>query len=143
MDLGDISLSKIPSLKVESVEISPIFPAKLNVYSRNPNGIAYLSNPTNKELSNVKLSAYIRKFMDFPSETESFNLKAGASEVPVQFLTQINASTLSLSEDTSVQMQISLSWDENGNRNTLVYNLQKNGDDLGRFCDAFVFHFCK
>lgn len=114
--------SKIPSLKVDSIEVNPIFPAKLNVYSKKANGIVYLSNPTKENLTNIKISAFIRKYMDFPSESEFVELKSGASEVPVQIFTQINSSTLSLNEDKTVQMKLTLTWNENGKKQTMTVN---------------------
>ncbi|MBR4373008.1 MAG: hypothetical protein IKP49_01420 [Treponema sp.] len=115
--------SKMPSLHVDAVEIAPIFPAKLNMYAKKPNGVLYVSNPTNKTLKNVKVNSFVRKYMDFPSESEVIaELKPNASAVPIMLFSQINASALSVSEDTSVQMQFTVSYEEDGKKNTLSLN---------------------
>lgn len=114
---------KMPSLHVDSVEIAPIFPSKMNMYAKNPNGVLYVSNPTKKTLKNVTVNSFVRKYMDFPSESEVLaELKPNASGVPVMLFSQINAAALSVAEDTSVQMQFTVSWEEDGNKNSLVLN---------------------
>ncbi len=109
------AVSALPSLVVDSVEVAPVFPAKINIYPRTPNGVVYVSNPTKSALRNVKVTAFARKFMDFPSEGETLpELKSGASQVPLMVSTQINSASLSVTEDTTVQMQFTLSWEEDG-----------------------------
>ena len=68
------------SLSVDSVEIAPLFPVLRNLYMTDPAGFINVSNTGKSPVKNLKVSASMRRYMDFASEGETVaTLKPGAS----------------------------------------------------------------
>ena len=104
------------SLSVDSVELSVLFPALMNVYATNPAGFINVRNTGKSELKNLKVSAYVRKYMDFASEGDTVATLKGGASAPVEIRTVLNQKVLSLTENTVLQMQLTLSWEEDGRK---------------------------
>ncbi len=104
------------SLLVDSVELGVLFPALMNVYATNPAGFINVRNTGSVPLNNLKVSAFVRRYMDFASDGDTVaTLKPGAS-APVEIRTVLNQKLLSLTENTVLQMQLTLSWEEDGRK---------------------------
>ena len=104
------------SLSVDSVELGVLFPALMNVYATNPAGFINVRNTGKSELKNLKVSAYVRKYMDFASEGDTVATLKGGASAPVEIRTVLNQKVLSLNENTVLQMQLTLSWEEDGRK---------------------------
>ena len=104
------------SLSVDSVELSVLFPALMNVYATNPAGFINVRNTGKSPVKNLKVSAYVRKYMDFASEGDTVATLKGGASAPVEIRTVLNQKVLSLTENTVLQMQLTLSWEEDGRK---------------------------
>lgn len=104
---------KVPALEVKSVELSVLFPALMNVYACEPSGILTVKNNSKNSVKNVELKSYVRKYMDFASASDVIaEIKAGQTvEIPIK--TVLNSESMNVDETVNLQMQLTLSWQEN------------------------------
>lgn len=72
------------------------------------NALVVLKNGSENTVRNVKVSAKIFKYMDFPSEGDVVAELKKNQTVEIPLLTQINSNALSINEDTSVQIQFAV-----------------------------------
>lgn len=113
----EASASTVSALEVQSVELGILFPALMNVYACEPSGVIKVKNNSKSTVKNVELKSYVRKYMDFASGSDVIQeIKAGQTvEIPIK--TVLNSEAMNIEENTVIQMQLTLSWQED--------NLQK------------------
>ena len=108
-----------PPLEIEVVQLRDVFSNSYKIYERDGIGKIKVTNNTNKSMERLKVTFQLRDFMDFPTETKLDKLLPGQSE-EVALKAVFNNSILTLTEDSSVQAMIEVSYFDNGKR--VAYN---------------------
>lgn len=114
-----VSSEKI-SLEVMEFELSSLFPALISVYASNPSGFIQVKNNSSSPIKNVSVTAYVRKYMDFPSQGEITPELAAGDDAYLPITTLLNKNVLAINEATPVQMQFTIKWEENGKQCSTV-----------------------
>jgi DNA-binding beta-propeller fold protein YncE/tetratricopeptide (TPR) repeat protein len=108
------------------LEIQPdlnyVFSANYKHYLRNPVGRVVLRNNTDQEFSNVKVSFFLKDFMDFPTDTLVNEPLPAKSSVTVDIMATLNNRVLGITEDTPVQCQLTAAWYQDGAEKTVTLN---------------------
>ena len=144
---SDASFSPEDAKNMAPMEIVPseldyVFSANYKHYLKNPVGRVTVKNNTDTVFSNVKLSFYFKDFMDFPTDTVVPEVAPKAS-VQVDLMATLNNRVLSITEDTPVQCQLTLTYYQDGQERTFQLNrpvkvLSKNAivwDKAGRLAN--------
>ena len=104
----------IPSVSVSSFDFTALFPVLMNVYATNTAGFIKVKNNGGSTIKNLSVSAYVRKYMDFPSKGNTVSSLDPGAEETLEISTILNRKVLQGSENTVLQMQFTISWEENG-----------------------------
>ncbi|WP_191015457.1 tetratricopeptide repeat protein [Treponema zioleckii] len=108
------SAQRIPNLEVETVALNALFPAFMNVYASQPAGFVRVKNKAKSSIKNVSVSAFVRNYMDFAAKGSVLpELKSG-EEAELEVSTILNDSVLNVNENSTVQMNFTLEWEEDG-----------------------------
>lgn len=108
------SKSKIPELAVESVSFEPIFPVLMNYYQKEASGKLYLKNNSNETIKNILVTSNIKKYMDYPTESEVVKTLGSGQSAIIDLKTQFNDKILSIFDNTNLQLQILITWEQDG-----------------------------
>jgi len=100
-----------PALEIEEVVIDRIFSAIYKYYNENPIGKIKIRNNTNDILKQIKMSLFIKEFMDFAWEIKVDELEPFTREEIPLFAT-FNDRILSVTEDTPFLTQFTLTYYE-------------------------------
>ena len=97
-------------IKIDNVEVQPIFPALYARYIKNPLGNVYIINKSNKSASDVVISVEIPGYTKLPHEKRLKEFKGGQKlTVPLNLSLDKN-SIFTIDENTPAQMKISVSY---------------------------------
>ncbi len=154
-DAGPASRNVAP-MEIVPVELSYIFSANYKYYIKNPVGRIAVQNNTESAFSNVKVSFFLKDFMDFPSDTIVKEI-APHSKAQVDLMATLNNRLLNINEDTPIQCQLTMTYYQDGAEKTFQLNrpvkvLSKNAiiwdkaDRLANFItpkDTPVFSFSR
>lgn len=110
----------IPSVEITSFDFSVLFPVLMNVYASNPAGLVTIKNTGDSAIKNVSVTSYVRKYMDFPSKGNTVASIAPGEEGTLDISTVLNKSVLKVSENTVLQMQFTINWEEDGKANSFA-----------------------
>jgi tetratricopeptide (TPR) repeat protein/sugar lactone lactonase YvrE len=138
------------------VGLSYVFSANYKYYMKNPIGRIAVQNNTDIAFSNVKVSFFLKDFMDFPSDTIVKEI-APKSKAEVDLMATLNNRILNINEDTPIQCQLTMTYYQDGAEKTFTLNqpvkvLSKNAviwdkaDRLANFItpkDTPVFSFSR
>ena len=108
------SQAAIPSVSVTDFDLAALFPVLMNVYATNPAGFIKIKNNGSTAIKNLSVSAYVRKYMDFPSKGNTVSSLAPGAEATLEISTILNKKVLQVAENTVLQMQFTIAWEENG-----------------------------
>ena len=120
------SASGAENKNVAPMEIVPlgldyIFSANYKYYQNNPVGKIAVKNNTDSDFTNVKISFFFKDFMDFPSDTVVPEVKA-KSQVEVPLAATLNNRVLSITEDTPIQCQLTMTYYQDGAEKSFTLN---------------------
>ncbi|MEE3313870.1 MAG: hypothetical protein VZR56_06915 [Treponema sp.] len=111
--------AEIPSVSVESLDLTALFPVLMNVYATDPAGYITVKNNGSSTLKNISVTAYVRKYMDFPSKGGEIKTLRPGEQDDIAINTVLNKKVLQVSENTVLQMQFTISWEEEGKSKSL------------------------
>jgi DNA-binding beta-propeller fold protein YncE len=111
----------VAPMEIVPVELNYIFSANYKYYQKNPVGRIAVKNNTDSDFTNVKLSFFFKDFMDFPSDTVVPLVKA-KSQAEVDLSATLNNRVLSITEDTPIQCQLTLTYYVDGAEKTFTLN---------------------
>jgi len=109
-----------PDVKLEmsDIEFYKIFPVLFKYYDDHPVGRALLKNRTDDPITDLKVSLFVKQYMDNPKEcSASFELQGGEKkeiELPALF----NDKVLEITEGTKVSVRIAVEYTVNEERYT-------------------------
>ena len=148
--------TNVAPMEIVPVELTYIFSANYKYYMKNPIGRIAVQNNTDIAFSNVKVSFFLKDFMDFPSDTIVPEI-APKSKAQVNLMATLNNRILNINEDTPIQCQLTMTYYQDGVEKTFTLNkpvkvLSKNAiiwdkaDRLANFItpkDTPVFSFSR
>ncbi len=105
-----------PPVELIPVELNYLFSANYKYYMENPVGRILVKNNTEEKFSNLKVSFFLKDYMDFPSDAILPELEPRTSSY-VDLKATLNNKILTINEDTPVQAQISVSYYRDGKEN--------------------------
>jgi len=108
-------------MEILPVELSYIFSANYKYYMKNPIGSIAVKNNTDTAFSNVKVSFFLKDFMDFPSDTIVPKI-ASKSTAEVNLMATLNNRILNINEDTPIQCQLTMTYYQDGAEKTFTLN---------------------
>lgn len=137
-----VSLAKFNFGKIN---ISDVFPAMYKFYSKDKIGVVEVKNNTDIPVEKVKLSFFVKEYMDFPSESKEIDRLQPKKTVKFEIPASFNSKVLEITEDTPMQAQLRIEYYAQGqkkliqssksfkmfNRNAMVW------DDIGKLA-SFV-----
>ncbi len=118
---SDASFKNKPPVEIVPVELNYIFSANYKYYIDNPVGKVLVKNNTEENFSNVKVSFFLKDYMDFPSDIIIPELKSMSSSY-VELKATLNNRILTINEDTPVQAQLTVSYYRDGKENQSLIN---------------------
>ena len=117
---GGVTQATIPSIEITSFDFSVLFPVLMNVYASNPAGFIKIKNNGKKEIKNISVASYVRKYMDFPSKGAAVSSLMPGSEDSLEISAILNKKALLVSENTVLQMQFTITWEEGSKSKSLT-----------------------
>lgn len=117
-----LSTKEIPALSVEKLELTSLYPALLNNYASMNSGYLTIKNNSDVTVRNVKVSSFVRRYMDYAAEGDVVASIEPGQEALVSIKTPLNKSVLSLTDSVSVQMQFTVSWEQNASQKSFTVN---------------------
>ncbi|MBT7122332.1 MAG: hypothetical protein HN948_04915, partial [Clostridia bacterium] len=104
--LVDTELEAEEYLDVEVVQLADIFPVFFKHYDDHPLGKIELVNKGDVELTDISVSIFINKYMDFPKTTDVTSSIPPGSHVEANVFALLNESVLEVQEPTKVGVRI-------------------------------------
>lgn len=114
-------LKNKPPVEIIPVELNYIFSANYKYYMENPVGKILVKNNTEEKFSNIKVSFFLKDYMDFPSDIILPELESRTSSY-ADLKATLNNRILTINEDTPVQAQITVSYYRDGKENETRLN---------------------
>jgi len=102
--------SKQRRVSIKSVKIQNIFPSLMQYYREYPVGYVTIKNTLDVDITSLTVRLFIKKYMDFPSETEPVGRVKPGESVRIDLKVFLNSSVFELQEDLPVQVQIDISY---------------------------------
>jgi len=110
-----------PPVEIIPIELNYIFSANYKYYLNNPIGKILVKNNTDEKFNNLKVSFFLKDYMDFPTDTILTELPPQTSTY-VSLKATLNNKILSINEDTPIQAQLSISYYRNEKENSFSLN---------------------
>ena len=101
-------------LAIQDQKIPSLFPALMQYYLAHPAVTVTVSNASSAAVQNVRVSAFIPRFMDFPSEAKPLAELAPGAQASFDIMLKFQPSILDQQEDTVVQMKVNAACAVNG-----------------------------
>ena len=92
-------------LKLNTPQFARVFSAAYKQYTDVPVATLKINNASGVDYTNIKISFFVKEYMDFPTTTVVERVPAGG-EVEVPLLAAFNNRILSIDEDTGVQSEV-------------------------------------
>lgn len=107
-------LSPKKAITIVELSLDNLFPALMQYYRTNPIGKVTVQNSLSDDVTDLKATIYMKKYMDFPSESgEISRLKPGESAT-LDLTLLLNSSIFELQEDLPVQAKVEITYTVNG-----------------------------
>jgi tetratricopeptide (TPR) repeat protein len=93
-------------LVIQGQSIPNIFPALMQFYLTHPAATITVMNTSSTAVENIRVSAFIPRFMDFPTEAKPLAQLAPGAQASFDIFLKFQPAILDQQEDTSVQMKV-------------------------------------
>lgn len=110
--------ANLPPVEFATVQLDNVFSANYKRYADTPIGVTDVKNNTEQIFRNVKVGFTLLDFMDFQTEQTVERLLPGDRR-ELNLKAVFNNKILSVSEDTPIQAQLTLTYFENGEEKTV------------------------
>jgi tetratricopeptide (TPR) repeat protein len=104
---------KTQGIDVADVQLS-VFPVLFKYYDTKPVGRAVLVNYERDQIDNVRVTFFVKQYMDNPKDCEVAESIPGRSEAEVQLYSLLTSKVLEISEDTKVSANITVEYSLKG-----------------------------
>ncbi len=98
-----------PALSIEHAALGPVFPSLIKRYLEVPVGSVTVKNLSSRPVDNVKVSAFINRYMDFPAEMPVVARIAPGATATVPLCLAFAPGLTEVQEDLPVQVLIEVS----------------------------------
>ncbi len=112
--------SSLAAFGIGDIVISDVFPAMYKYYTKNPVTKVEIKNNTNIPIEKIKVTMFVNKNMDFPSESKEISSLSPGREVTVELPAEFNNEVLKITEETPMQAQIKVNYIAEGKRQQLT-----------------------
>jgi tetratricopeptide (TPR) repeat protein len=92
------------------VEMDNLFPSLMQFYRRHPVGHISVRNTLDRNISNLMATVNIRKYMDFPAETEAVQILRPDEQVNLDVYLLMNEHIFGVQENLPLQARVELSY---------------------------------
>jgi hypothetical protein len=99
-----------PKLQVPAIELLPVFPVFYKYYNDNPVGSVMLQNAEKKRITDVKVSFFVKSYMDNPKESLTIPGLGPGEEVRVPLLALFNTSILDVTQGTKAAVEVTIEY---------------------------------
>ncbi|HKK49688.1 MAG TPA: hypothetical protein VJ932_11370, partial [Alkalispirochaeta sp.] len=107
-----------PDLEIGPPNFQRVFPVFYRYYDENPLGSVSLKNEDRRAIEEVEVSFFAPRYMEAPKVVAQFDALDRDEEMEVPLLALFNDGILGVTESTSVQARIIVSYDYDGTRFT-------------------------
>ncbi len=112
---------KLP-LKIVELKLENVFPSLLQHYRTNPVGHVVVSNPLAEEIKGLRAQIFIKRYMDYPSESDGIASLAPEEETRLELPILLNTQVFELQEDLPVQVEVRLIYEADGSEQIQTKN---------------------
>lgn len=105
--------ANLPPVDFADFQFEKLFSAQYKYYEKNPVGRVTIKNNTEKTFQKIRVGFILQNYMDFVTEKVIDRFEPGALET-LDLKATFNNKVLSVTEDTPIQAQISLTYYDNG-----------------------------
>jgi tetratricopeptide (TPR) repeat protein len=106
-------------LTIVNLDLENLFPSLMQYYRNNPAGSVRVKNTLAEPAKNLRASLFIKKYMDFPSESEKQETLRPGEEAVLDLKVLFNGQIFSLQEDLPVQARIEVVYEVAGEEQML------------------------
>ena len=117
-----VSNANRPPLEIITADLKYIFSANYKYYLDNPIGSITVKNNTQDKFENIKVSFYLKEYMDFPSDIIVEDLLPNSTK-EVTIKATLNNKIINITENTPVQSQISVKYYSAGVEKDVTLNV--------------------
>ena len=110
---------KAAPLKFKELKVAGLFPSLMRYYTDHPAGSVIIENTGDRAVKNIRVSLFIKKFMDFPQASKVIGKLKPGSTAKVDLHVLFNQSVLDLEEDISAQVNVKASYSVGSEKNEL------------------------
>lgn len=102
-------------IRIEEISIAELFPVLHKYYDQNAIGVLRIENQEPEEITDVKISFYIKQFMDAPKASGEVFVLAPGERKDITLYALLNESVLNVTEATKVTSEVLLEYKIDGN----------------------------
>ena len=107
-----------PRMEFESIQFDPVFPVLFKYYDTSPLGILKLKNDEKGPVENVRVTLFVKNYMDSPRESEIVRRMEKDAVLDIPLYALFNDSVLDITEGTKVQAEVTVEYDYLNDRQT-------------------------
>ncbi|MFW6338245.1 MAG: hypothetical protein ACOC25_04905 [Alkalispirochaetaceae bacterium] len=105
-------------LRIDDLAMENLFPGLFSTYRSRPVGTVTLENRGEEAISDIRVTAELRRYTDFPTETSLGRPLAPGESVELPFRLLLNSNVFEVEEDLPLQLRLRVSG-ETGSREVL------------------------
>ena len=98
-----------PPFEIKELTVANLFPSLMQYYQHSPVGNIKLQNTGSEDIKNLKVSLFIKQFMDYPVFSEKKATIRPSETVDLDLDLLFNQEVLKLEEDLKVQVKLDIS----------------------------------
>ena len=137
---------RIKPAKIARIELANLFPSLMLTYRDNPAGFVSVMNTTGGTITDVRSRFFIKKYMDFPAESQPLASLEPGVDAALPLMVLFNDEVLSLQEDLPIQAQVEVRYLADGEERivaqtptvTLYRNTALSWDDSGKLASFIM-----
>lgn len=107
-------------LTIVNLDLENLFPSLMQYYRNNPAGSVRVKNTLTEPVKNLKASLLIKKYMDFPSQSEERKTLRPGEETALDLKVLFNGQIFGLQEDLPVQARIEVAYEVDGEQQSIT-----------------------
>ncbi len=107
-------------INIGEMNSGKLFPSLYKYYSKIPIGFITISNPSDKVLKNVKVSLFVKDYMDFPSSPVVIPVLKAGEQQKIDLNALFNNRIFKITEGTPLQAEIKVRYIAEGEEKELI-----------------------
>ncbi len=119
---GGLGIPSNRDIELLDIQLNRVFPVFYGYYDENPLGVAVLSNTGNSTMENLKVSLFVKQYMDNPKLCYEAERLGPGEERQVPLYALFTDSVLGITEGTKVSASITVESESGGTRYANEYS---------------------